>query len=138
MPPCESYVSEMAPSVQARLITLLQRGPAAGCISLTGALQKLQALKIDDTGTLQATKEHWRWENCQASLANKGMCEAPASLVWMSTERASWDGKVLPATELVSCPRGDFHQGNASRHCVFLQQRFQRGGEDAAHCRAKG
>ena len=86
--------------MQARLITLLQCDPAAGGISLTGTLQTLQPLKIDDIGALQTTKEHWRWENCQASLATNGLYEAPGSLFWMSTERASWDGEVLPATEL--------------------------------------
>ena len=75
--PCETYVGLLAPSVEERLVKLLQGEPAVGGINLTGTLQQQKPLTIDATGTLQTTKEHWRWENCRKSLETKGLYEAP-------------------------------------------------------------
>ena len=101
--PCEQYIAEVVRSVRMRLCAFLKRQPAVGGIPLFKgtSLEQQEPSKIDDIkGGLQTTKEHWRWENCRMSLEKKAMYEAPGNLFWLSTDKPTWDGEVLPATGL--------------------------------------
>ena len=75
--PCETYFGVLAPSVESRLVAKLRGAPEAGGIDMQGALQQQAPLTMDVVGQLQTTKEHWRWDNCRASLGSKGLYEAP-------------------------------------------------------------
>ena len=61
--PCESYVKELVASVQERILCFLKGQLAVGGFNPSGTLQQQQPLKINGSGTLQTTKEHWQWEN---------------------------------------------------------------------------
>jgi len=63
--------------VQERILCFLKGPLAVGDLNPSGTLQQQQPLKIDGSGTLQTTKEHWRWENCRSSLDEKGLYEPP-------------------------------------------------------------
>ena len=85
--PCETYFQLLVQSVEERLVQILRGTPEAGGIGLVGLLQQQVPLKIDGGGELQTTKEHWRWENCLASLTSKGLYEAPGSIFGFPSNR---------------------------------------------------
>ena len=123
--PCETYAGLLVPSVEERLVKLLRGEPAVGGINLTGTLQQQEPLTIDATGTLQTTKEHWRWENCRKSLETKGIYEAPGSLFWLSKLQPRWDGKVLPASGLT-------YGMMAAGRLLWSDDKFMRSSDDSA------
>ena len=120
---CEAYIRLLAPSVEERLVKLLRGVPAVGGINLTGTLQQQAPLTIDATGTLQTTKEHWRWENCRKSLETKALYEAPGSLFWLSKLPPRWEGKVLPASGLT-------YGMMAAGRLVWSDEKFMRSSDD--------
>jgi hypothetical protein len=104
-PPCtaDEYLCSLAPSVRERLVAFLSQGQQDGGILLQGALEDQQPLQIDSKknhGNLQSFKEHWRWSQCQHSLAEHGLYEAPGNGFWLNVERAIWKEESLPATGL--------------------------------------
>ena len=123
--PCEVYVNELVQSVQERLRILLTGTSAIGGIDLKGTLQQQEPLRIDGTGTLQTTKEHWRWENCRSCLETKGLYEAPGSLFWFSKLPPRWEGEVLPASSLT-------YAMMAAGRLVWSDEKFMRSSDDPA------
>jgi hypothetical protein len=104
-PPCtaDEYLCSMAPSVCKRLVAFLSQGQEAGGILLQGALEDQQPLQIDSKnnhGDLQSFKEHWRWSQCQHSLGEHGLYEAPGNGFWLNVDRPLWKEELLPATGL--------------------------------------
>jgi hypothetical protein len=120
---CETYVLLLVQSVEERLVQFLEGTPEAGGISLVVPLQQQAPLKIDGGGELQTTKEHWRWENCLASLTTKGLYEAPGSIFWFSKEPPKWEGKVLPASALT-------YGAIAAGRLVWSDEKFMRSSDD--------
>ena len=120
---CETYFRLLVQSVDRRLVAKLQGAPEAGGINLRGTLQQQAPLTIDGGGQLQTTKEHWRWENCRASLGSKGLYEAPGSMFWLSKAPPSWYGTLLPASELTYGQMG-------SGRLVWSDEKFMRSSDD--------
>ena len=123
--PCEMYVDTLVKTVQERLLIRLKGKPAVGGINLTGTLQQQEPLTIDGSGTLQTTKEHWRWENCRLSLETKGLYEAPGSIFCLSTEPAKWGDKVIASNELT------YGQVAAGR-LMWSDEKFARSSDDVS------
>ena len=121
---CETYFQLLVQSVEEHLAQLLRGTPEAGGISLVGPLQQQAPLKIDGGGELQTTKEHWRWENCLASLTSKGLYEAPGSIFWFSKQPPTWEGHVLPASALT-------YAAIAAGRLVWSDEKFLRSSDDA-------
>ena len=104
-PPCtaDEYLCSLAPSVRERLVAHLSQGQQDGGILLQGALEDQQPLQIDSKknhGNLQSFKEHWRWAQCQHSLGEHGLYEAPGNGFWLNVDRPIWKEELLPATGL--------------------------------------
>ena len=97
---CEQYFGKLVPSVEDRLVKLLQGKPAVGGVDLKGSLQQQAPLTMESGGSLQTTKEHWRWDNCRKSLVSKGLYEAPGTMFWISKAPPSWEGSNLPASTI--------------------------------------
>ena len=86
--------------VHSKLPVALKRLSAIGGFTFKGTLQEQEPLQVDGKGQLQTVREHWRWSNCESSLAKKGMYEAPGSLFWLSPGIPVWDGQPLAASSL--------------------------------------
>ena len=97
---CEQYFGKLVPSVEDRLVKLLQGKPAAGGVDLKGSLQQQAPLTMESGGQLQTVTEHWRWENARKSLVGKGSYVAPGTIFWISKEPPSWEGSILPASAI--------------------------------------
>ena len=97
---CETYLGMLVMSVEERLVKLLQGKPAVGGVDLRGSLHQQAPLTMESGGSLQTTKEHWRWDNCRKSLVSKGLYEAPGTMFWISKAPPSWEGSDLPASTI--------------------------------------
>ena len=121
--PCETYFGLLVTSVEERLVQVLRGKPEAGGISLVGALQEQQPLKIDGNLKIQTTKEHWRWINCLASLSGKGLYAAPGSILLLSKSPPQWEGIELPASSLS-------YAVLAAGRLVWSDEKFLRSSDD--------
>ena len=88
--PCEEHLKKIVEAVHVLLPAYLGEKAAVGGLKFEGTLEEQEPLKIDDKGVLSTIKEHWRWDNCEKSLAKKGMYEAPGSLFWFFMGRTQW------------------------------------------------
>ena len=98
--PAEEYFEKVVREVHSKLPVALKSLSAIGGFTFKGTLQEQEPLQVDGKGQLQTVREHWRWSNCESSLAKKGMYEAPGSLFWLSPGIPVWDGQPLAASSL--------------------------------------
>ena len=122
---CEDYLSKLVVSVEERLLKLLQGSPAVGGVALVGSLHQQAPLTMDDGGSLQTTKEHWRWDNCRKSLESKGIYQAPGTIFWVSKAPPTWEGSDIPGSTIT-------YGMMAGGRLVWSDEKFLRSSDDPA------